>query len=85
MPNLIGFSLDYANIQLSALSVTPIIVYRKVTDPATAGMVLAQSPASGQTISGDVTLTLPGPITFPKVGVSVFSYPANLISAIVIP
>lgn len=85
MPNLIGFSLDYAEIVLSAISVSPIIAYRKVTAPTTVGMILAQSPDAGQTIMGDVTLIIPGGITFPKLGVTVFSQPALLVSPIVIP
>lgn len=84
MPNLIGFSLDYANILLSALGVTPILVYQTISAPfVTPGIVFAQSPAAGQTISGTVTLTIPGALALS--GRTVFSQPANLISPIVGP
>lgn len=79
MPALVGFSVDYATGVLWTLGVVPEIAYQPVSPPfETPNIILSQSPASGQSISGAVTLTVPGARTLPGVGVTVFNYPATL-------
>lgn len=79
MPELVGFSEDYARGTLYNLGVIPSVTYQDISPPQeTPGLVLAQSPASGTTISGTVTLTLAGAKYLPDVGVTVFSQPATL-------
>lgn len=80
MPALVGFSQDYATQLLDTLGAIPVLTYQTIVPPArTPGIVLAQSPASGQTISGTVTLTVSGAVKLPGVGVTCFSQPATLI------
>lgn len=86
MPNLIDFPIDYANIVLSALGITPAISYVTVSPPfKTPGVIMAQSPAAGITINGTVTLTIPGAFNHSGIGAIVFSQPANYVQAIIGP
>lgn len=86
MPNLIDFPIDYANIVLSALGITPTILYITVSAPfRTPGVIMAQSPSAGTTISGTVTLTIPGAFRHSGIGPAVFSQPANYVQAIIGP
>ena len=79
MPSLVGFSGDYARGTLYNLGVIPVITYQNISPPQiTPDLVLAQNPASGQTISGTVTLTLSGAAQIPGIGVTFFSRPAVL-------
>jgi len=79
MPQLVGFSQDYALGLLDALGVIPTLSYQTISAPQTTpGIILSQSPASGQTITGAVTLTLAGARKLPGVGVTCFSQPATL-------
>lgn len=86
MPDLVGFSLDYANIQLSALNVTPTITYQVLTAPfRTPDIILSQSPSAGQTISGTVSLVLSGIFTHRGIGPTIFNQPANYVQPITSP
>lgn len=85
MPSLVTFSLAYANAQMDALGITPSITYTTVSPPQTTGIVTAQSPASGATITGGVSLTVTGALKLSNQGPTVFSMPANLIEDIVGP
>lgn len=85
MPNLIGSSLEYANIQMDNIGITPVITYSTVDFPTPAGIVTAQSPSSGSTIIGTVSLTVTGFQRLNKQGPTVFSIPATLIEDIVGP
>lgn len=81
MPNLIGYSEDAAVTAINALNTNliPTISYETVTYPVNTDIVLAQTPAAGQTIQGVITLTISGSIKLPNVGVTVFTQPAVLI------
>ena len=85
MPDLIDFSLAYANTQMDTLGITPVITYSTVDYPITPGVVTAQSPAAGATITGTVSFTVTGKVRINKQGPTVFSMPATLIEDIVIP
>lgn len=85
MPNLIDFSLAYANAQMDSLGITPVITYSIVDFPTPVGIVTAQSPSSGSTIIGTVSLTVTGAQKLNKQGPTVFSIPAILIEDIVGP
>ncbi|MDE2098336.1 MAG: PASTA domain-containing protein [Patescibacteria group bacterium] len=79
MPSLIGFSSDYARGVLYNLGIVPEIQYQNISPPqVTPGLVLNQSPASGQTISGEVVLTLSGAVSYNGISSTVFSHPATL-------
>ena len=85
MPALVDFSLAYANAQMDTLGITPVISFTTVSPPNGTGIVTAQSPSAGSTISGAVTLTVSGSLMINKQGPTVFSMPANLIEDIVGP
>lgn len=85
MPNLLNFSLAYANAQMDTLGITPVITFSTITPPKIPGIVTAQSPAAGATISGTVSFTVTGSLQLNPKGPTVFSMPANLIEDIVGP
>ena len=79
MPEFIGFSSNYATQLLDTLGVIPEINYQPIPPTGTTpGIILAQTPAAGQPISGTVTLTLTGDRVLPGVGTVCFSQPAVL-------
>ena len=85
MPSLINFSLAYANAQMDTLGIIPVITFSTVTPPKIPGIVTAQSPSAGPTITGTVSLTVTGSLQLTPEGPTVFSMPANLIEDIVGP
>lgn len=85
MPNLIDFSLAYANAQMDNLGITPVITYQTISPPTTPGVVTAQSPSAGSTISGQVSFTVTAVLNLTQVGPSVFSQPSIYVQDIAPP
>lgn len=86
MPSLLNFSFNYATVKLNALGVTPVVSYQTQSPPfVTPDIVIAQSPSSGQTISGAVTLTLTGGFKFRNIAPTVFSEPVTLVGSTAFP
>lgn len=74
MPALLNYPVENALYQLGLLAAAWTITYQAVSPPHISGIVLAQSPSAGQTITGTVSLIVAGALTLPG-GTQVFSQP----------
>jgi membrane peptidoglycan carboxypeptidase len=58
IPAVKGLSLSSAQSLLSAINVTPVVVYRQTTDPTLGGIVFGVSPNSGTVVLEGTSATL---------------------------
>ncbi len=79
MPNLVGFSLNYALGLLASLGAIPVLQYVAISPPqTTVGIVMSHNPPAGNQVNGTIVLTVSGGVKWPGIGTSVFSQPAIL-------
>jgi beta-lactam-binding protein with PASTA domain len=58
IPTVKGLSLSSAQSLLSAINVTPVVVYRQTSDPTLDGIVFGVSPNSGTVVLEGTSATL---------------------------